>query len=589
MKKFVLMLLSLSMLISSTSVFAKDYSNYEQKYWDLSKDHWAYNYISELTDKNVISGYDDGSFKPENTVSRAEWATMMIVAAGLQLQDEYYDISDLPKDHWAYKYVIAAKSYMNWYSADNTTISFRPNQAASREDVAVSLVKLKGYSVDDVDYSELSSFKDTDSISNNLKKYIAVALQKHIISGYDDNTFRGQDSLTRAEAATLLCRAFQMGNDDKVVDFDEFFNKKDTDVLPHPTQTPKSAEETITEPTPQPTEEPTTKPTVKSAFKDCNDPTVTAEQFSNSRYEVQTLTDSVTLPSPDFYTYDTHDNVYYFDEGIIKRVNMITRETYSMYDINEYPILTSEGTTKIARLKQIFYDRESDKLYLYASIPEEDEPVLIRVEDGGGVIVKYQTDIVKDKDDNYYTVNKFIGISNGNLLYSAKCNSGSYCHAVMTGKDWQNGIILDPINDQELRSYYGYRDSGYNSCNLTTFVAHKGGGYTFASYNDLFRYDSDGYAEKITETVTNQFIASFINENGYFTMYGEEYLSLCLDTKLGNATETLVGITNDKIVDGKLLDVKSIMPVCIVSSNYDFAFYDKLNGCFRIATRCDNE
>ena len=94
--------------------------------------------------------------------------------------------------------------------------TFRPDQAAVREDVTLSMVKLKGYDVSNVDYSYLSQFTDTNSISNSLKAYVAVAVEKDLISGFDDGTFRGQDTLTRAEAATLLWRAFQYGNDNKV-------------------------------------------------------------------------------------------------------------------------------------------------------------------------------------------------------------------------------------------------------------------------------------------------------------------------------------------------------------------------------------
>ena len=85
-----------------------------------------------------------------------------------------------------------------------------------REDVTVSLVKLKGYDVSEVDYSYLNQFSDPASISNSLKAYVAVAVEKNLINGFEDGTFRGQDTLTRAEAAALLWRAFQYGSDNKI-------------------------------------------------------------------------------------------------------------------------------------------------------------------------------------------------------------------------------------------------------------------------------------------------------------------------------------------------------------------------------------
>lgn len=215
MKKFVSLLLATVMLFTSAGVLAVDspQKDYPQKFWDVSKEHWAFPYIAELVNKGVLAGYEDGSFRPDRTVSRAEWAKIMVLAAGLPTTDTNVYFTDMG-NHWANIYINTAKDYLAAYS-DGT---FKPNQAAVREDVTVSMVKLKGYDVNDVDYSYLSRFSDLNSISNSLKVYVAVAVRKELISGFDDGTFRGQNTLTRAEAATLLWRAFQYGNDNKVVD-----------------------------------------------------------------------------------------------------------------------------------------------------------------------------------------------------------------------------------------------------------------------------------------------------------------------------------------------------------------------------------
>ena len=65
------------------------------------------------------------------------------------------------QNHWANIYVNTAKNYLAAYT-DGT---FKPDQAAVREDVTVSLVKLKGYDINSVNYSYLSQFTDTNSIS----------------------------------------------------------------------------------------------------------------------------------------------------------------------------------------------------------------------------------------------------------------------------------------------------------------------------------------------------------------------------------------------------------------------------------------
>ncbi len=510
MKKLISSVLAVVLLLS-TIVFAKDYSDYPQKFYDVDKSHWAYPYISELTDKNVISGYTDGSFKPENTVSRAEWSKMMVTSAGLNIKSDSYAISDLAKDHWAYNYVITAKDYMNWYS-NNNILSFKPNQAASREDVTVSLVKLKGYSVSDVDYSSLSAFKDIDSISNDLKKYVAVALDKKLISGFEDNTFRGQDTLTRAEAATLLCRAFQMGDDNKIVDFNDFFKDNTISGVSEPVNTPKPVELPTIVPTVEPTTEPTKEPVAEPVKSE-----LTWEKLCYySNYKFETLVDNVVLPSPDYYTYDDYDNLYYFDQGIIRKVNMLTREVSDINDTNNFIIHADGSNYKIAYLHQIFFNRKDNYLIIYADIKNDNntiERVLIKPD---GNLLSYNKEKIKDDIGNNYHVNKFIGVTkNGDLLYSAKCNEDSYCHAMLMAPNWQNGKILDPnyLQPEDTNGWKpanGFAGTGYNSCNVTTFV-ESSYDIKFASYNCTFQYRWNEI-KKIYGKGRDDFAASFINE-----------------------------------------------------------------------------
>lgn len=211
MKKIIFKFLTVFTVLSMCSplVIARDYP---QRFWDVSKSHWAFEYISDLAERKVLSGYEDGSFKPNRTVSRAEWARIMVDAAAMNANDTTQKFTDVKSDYWAAAYINAASDYLTGYK-DGT---FRPNQSATREDVTISLVLVKGYDISDVDYSVIN-FRDMDSISNYAKAYVAVAIENNLISGFEDNTFRGQDTLTRAEAATLLFRAFQHGSADKVV------------------------------------------------------------------------------------------------------------------------------------------------------------------------------------------------------------------------------------------------------------------------------------------------------------------------------------------------------------------------------------
>ena len=229
MKRVLSVLLICTIAFSCSAVgaieYGKEYSEkptktYTQKFSDVPSGHWAFSYIGEMYERGIINGYPDIKFRPDNSGERAEFAKIMVGAAGISVENTYstsfYDVS---KYSWYAPYVESAKEYLTGYERGNAKY-YCPESDALREDIAVALVKLKGYDTSKADISILDMFKDKDSISVRLQKYIAVAVERGLVSGYEDETFRGQDTITRAEAAAMLWRAFQYGNDNKVVSDD---------------------------------------------------------------------------------------------------------------------------------------------------------------------------------------------------------------------------------------------------------------------------------------------------------------------------------------------------------------------------------
>lgn len=353
MKKRVLSMLLVSiLLITQVTVLAKDYSDYPQRFWDVPKDHWAFEYISELVDKNVLSGYEDGSYRPEETVTRAEWSKMMVVASGKQevkLNNNGSYAVDYNSNDWYYGYINAVVDYMNFYNESDGTY-FKPNQAVSREDVTVSLVKLKGYDTDNVDYSVVMKFKDNASISNSIKKYVAVGIEKGLISGYEDNTFRGQDTLTRAEAATLLCRAFQMGNDNKT--------NNNPDVV-NPDENNNSNSNTSND---------TQNDVNNNGNGNTNVNNNDENKADKKEYKVETLA-KANLPSNSLYMTIANDDFYYVDEKTndIMKVNMIDGNTETIINVNNISIEYDGIEYENIKLKNIFYDFYIDSLVVAGS------------------------------------------------------------------------------------------------------------------------------------------------------------------------------------------------------------------------------
>ena len=187
---------------------------------DVPRNHWAYKEITEMAEKGIIKGYDNRTFRPNNEVTRAEFAKIMIAAADVDMDKRSVSqtFKDVPKSHWAFYYVEYAKPYLTGYKS-GSTYTYKPDNSAVREDIAVALVRLLGYDKKyKADMNQLKKFRDSDDISPALRSYIAIAIQTDLMKG-NNNNFRPQDPITRAEAASLLYRALinRDGDETKVV------------------------------------------------------------------------------------------------------------------------------------------------------------------------------------------------------------------------------------------------------------------------------------------------------------------------------------------------------------------------------------
>ena len=187
---------------------------------DVPRNHWAYKEIMDMAERGIIVGYNDGKFRPNNRVTRAEFAKIMIAAADVDIDKRSVKqtFQDVPRSHWAFYYVEYAKPYLTGYKSGNR-YNYKPDQPAVREDIAVAMVRLLGLDKkEDADLDELNKFRDEDDISPNLRSYIAIAVETGLMKG-SNNYFRPQDPITRAEAASLLHRALieRDGDEDKIV------------------------------------------------------------------------------------------------------------------------------------------------------------------------------------------------------------------------------------------------------------------------------------------------------------------------------------------------------------------------------------
>ncbi len=188
MKKFLVLTLVISLVLSTFSfnVSALTFS-------DLEESHWAYANVQTLVNDGTVSGYEDGSFRPNGTVTRAEFVKML----GMGSVTRAMAYSDVAPEHWAYSYV------MNSSFPEDGTNLFQPNTPITRGLVAELLWNRAGN-------PEPSVFVPGLITSQYAKapKAVAWVYTTGLIRGDGDGiTLRLSDTLSRAEAATLIVRS----------------------------------------------------------------------------------------------------------------------------------------------------------------------------------------------------------------------------------------------------------------------------------------------------------------------------------------------------------------------------------------------
>jgi len=177
---------------------------------DFNASHWAYNVIYELTTAGYIKGYPDGTFKPENNITRAEFSAIM----SHLLIDKYPDgpnnnndgiFPDFTESHWGYSVTNDMLSYLT--RVDAVSIfdqKFKPDQKITREDVVAVIHAALKDSGKLVEGNENVSF--TDLQLSDFPNSIEYCVKQGFIKGYPDGSFRPENNITRAEIAAILVK-----------------------------------------------------------------------------------------------------------------------------------------------------------------------------------------------------------------------------------------------------------------------------------------------------------------------------------------------------------------------------------------------
>lgn len=166
---------------------------------DVPEGHWAYSYVKDLCARGVIKGVDEKHFCPQNGITRAEFATLLRAMFYKSVPAGGAELADVHAGDWYYEPICVLNASGIMFGDENGF--FNPNSQITRQDVCVMLQRILSLPAGKAD------FADGDAISGYAAEAVGSLYQSGIVSGRGDNLFAPQDTMTRAEAAAILCRA----------------------------------------------------------------------------------------------------------------------------------------------------------------------------------------------------------------------------------------------------------------------------------------------------------------------------------------------------------------------------------------------
>ncbi len=196
MKKFLALTL-ISLLIFSVTAFSAN------KFSDVPSDSPFYEAVRNLAEQDIISGYDDGTFLPNNTITRAEAATIIVRAGGYSLSNaKKSTYKDVPDKHWARKYIMVATKEGILSGMGNG--NFAPEDAVTYNQIIKMIVCLAGLE------------KDAHANGGWPDGYLETAYENEIITKKEYKAFLsdGNEKATRGYVALYLYNALNMPSED---------------------------------------------------------------------------------------------------------------------------------------------------------------------------------------------------------------------------------------------------------------------------------------------------------------------------------------------------------------------------------------
>jgi len=237
MKKYISILL-IVLIISSTIVSAFGLGTVST----LSdiEEHWIRDYkevVYFLQHIEVLKGYSDNTFKPQNPITREEFIKILIVALGADfslIKADANSFIDVPQAHWSYQYIEAAIQMGIIYPLEYGT-NLDPQKPITRQEIAFMLARaLEGFGRKRLSVLSQTSFLDDSMITEGAKPYVQAVYEAELMKGYSvagGFNFGPHQTTTRAEAAIIIYRLIGLKESPKKIGFYAIDSYKQIDTI----------------------------------------------------------------------------------------------------------------------------------------------------------------------------------------------------------------------------------------------------------------------------------------------------------------------------------------------------------------------
>ncbi len=166
-----------------------------------TRGHWAEEFIRELYKLEIVTGFRDRTFKPDATMTRSQYAALIVKAFNPPSKRQAIKFKDVPESFWAYKAI--QQAYQGQFLSGYPNNSFRPNENIQRVQIIVSLVNGLGLIASAA--KALKSYDDQGNIPNYAKDEVIAATEKRIIVNYPNTKqLNPTREATRAEVAAMV-------------------------------------------------------------------------------------------------------------------------------------------------------------------------------------------------------------------------------------------------------------------------------------------------------------------------------------------------------------------------------------------------